>query len=209
MRSSANYRCLKRRSDDGQVILKVHPRSPQLAPDLEYLVWSPLTESNRRSSPYHQTANRPQQCQAAGHRPRACTQVRPSPHRLRYFRAVRPDAPPPRAERPDCLMPATSAVAPGPVRRGGGAPEVHLAVPAHKPRHVPAPPLSHHPHNPHDARPQLYPTGYPQPRRPCQGIRPGRRGRAPGPKRLGHRLQARASRSRRLVILQETGTKYL
>ena len=52
-------------------------------------LWS-YGDSNSRPLACHQQATHPPQYIAAGHRPAACTPVRPGPGRLRYFRAVLP-----------------------------------------------------------------------------------------------------------------------
>jgi hypothetical protein len=50
-------------------------------------------DSNPISLACHPAATRPPECVAAGHRPGECTGVRLRPGLLRYFPAVRPDAP--------------------------------------------------------------------------------------------------------------------
>ena len=57
-------------------------------------LWS-YGDSNPRPLACHPAATRPPACIGAGHRPRTSARVHRNPGLLRYFPAVRPDAPPP------------------------------------------------------------------------------------------------------------------
>jgi hypothetical protein len=54
------------------------------------VTWWSYGDSNSGPLACHQQATHPPQSITAGHRPAACTPVRPGPGRLRYFRAVLP-----------------------------------------------------------------------------------------------------------------------
>ena len=105
--TSGDYRC-------GTFLLYSLPGFSNYSSDQ----WS-YGDSNPRPLACHPAATRPPECIGAGHRPRTSARVHRNPGLLRYFPAVRPDAPPPLRRATRRRLPAPRAAAPSRVWPNG------------------------------------------------------------------------------------------